>query len=87
MVRGRVKESMRLSRNVRRSAKPLVIVYHRYKFTDSLQYLSEVCTLLYTEVWYQWGKILTVKFSNIYFHRNLLFETHLKRNFRLKTRF
>lgn len=50
MVRGRVKESMRLSRNVRRSAKPLVIVYHRYKFTDSLQYLSEVCTLLYRSV-------------------------------------
>lgn len=42
MVRGRVKESMRLSRNVKRSAKPLVIVYHRYKFTDSLHYLSEV---------------------------------------------
>ncbi|KAJ6620944.1 Hyaluronidase Tab, partial [Pseudolycoriella hygida] len=41
MVRGRVKESMRLSRNVKRSVKPSVIVYHRYKFTDSLNYLSE----------------------------------------------
>lgn len=42
MVRGRVKESMRLSGNTKRSAKPLVIVYHRYKFTDSLNYLSQV---------------------------------------------
>ncbi|KAG4078529.1 hypothetical protein HA402_009241 [Bradysia odoriphaga] len=41
MVRGRIKESMRLSRNVKRSSKPLVIAYHRYKFTDSLKYLSE----------------------------------------------
>lgn len=47
LVRGRVKESMRLSRNVKRSAKPLVIVYHRYKFTDSLHYLSEVSVLLH----------------------------------------
>lgn len=43
MVRGRIKESMRLSRNVKRSAKPLVMAYHRYKFTDTLKYLSEVC--------------------------------------------
>lgn len=47
MVRGRVKESMRLSRNVKRGVKPLVIVYHRYKFTDSLKYLSEVCVFLH----------------------------------------
>lgn len=52
MVRGRVKESMRLSRNVKRSAKPMVIVYHRYKFTDSLQYLSEVSVSVgTTNIW------------------------------------
>ncbi len=46
MVRGRIRESMRLSRNVKRTAKPLVIAYHRYKFTDSLKYLSQVSVTL-----------------------------------------
>lgn len=42
MVKGRIREAIRLSLNVDRSTKPLVIAYHRYKFPDTLQYLNEV---------------------------------------------
>ncbi|KAJ6645442.1 Hyaluronidase Tab [Pseudolycoriella hygida] len=41
MVKGRIKEAIRLSSNVNQSVKPLVIAYHRYKFPDTLQYLNE----------------------------------------------
>ncbi|XP_037032943.1 hyaluronidase Tab y 2.0101-like [Bradysia coprophila] len=41
MVKGRIRESLRLSNNVNRTTKPLVIAYHRYKFPDSLQYLNQ----------------------------------------------
>lgn len=43
MVRGRVKESLRLSRRARGSRKPKVIAYFRYVFTDTKKYLNEVC--------------------------------------------
>lgn len=41
MVRGRVKEAIRVARKVKRSTKPKVYVYHRYVFTDSLNYIDE----------------------------------------------
>lgn len=41
MVRGRVKEAMRVARQVNRSTKPKVYVYHRYVFTDTLNYIDE----------------------------------------------
>lgn len=44
MVRGRVKESIRLSRRARGSRKPKVIAYFRYVFTDTKKYLNEVRT-------------------------------------------
>lgn len=44
MVRGRVKESIRLSRRARGSRKPKVIAYFRYVFTDTKKYLNEVST-------------------------------------------
>lgn len=46
MVKGRIREAMRLSSNADRSTKPLVIAYHRYKFPDTLQYLNEVSTII-----------------------------------------
>lgn len=48
MVRGRVKEAVRISLNVDRSTKPLVIAYHRYNFPDTLNNLDEVSTLYST---------------------------------------
>lgn len=42
MVKGRIREAIRLSSNVDRDTKPLVIAYHRYKFPDSLRYVNEV---------------------------------------------
>lgn len=41
MVRGRVKEAIRVARQVNKSTKPKVYVYHRYVFTDSLNYIDE----------------------------------------------
>lgn len=46
MVKGRIREAVRLSQNVEGSTKPLVIAYHRYKYPDSLEYLSEVSTYI-----------------------------------------
>lgn len=42
MVRGRVKESIRLAKRSRNLQKPKVIAYFRYVFTDTKKYLSEV---------------------------------------------
>lgn len=42
MVRGRVKESIRLAKRSRNPQKPKVIAYFRYVFTDTKKYLSEV---------------------------------------------
>lgn len=42
MVRGRIRESMRLSREVRSVNKPKVIAYYRYVFTDTKKYVSQV---------------------------------------------
>lgn len=41
MVKGRIRESLRLANNVNQTAKPLVIVYHRFKYPDSLRYLDK----------------------------------------------
>lgn len=42
LVRGRTKEAIRVSNNVKFGNKPAVLVYHRYVFTDTINYLSEV---------------------------------------------
>lgn len=42
MVRGRVKESIRLAKRSRNPQKPKVIAYYRYLFTDTKKYLNEV---------------------------------------------
>lgn len=42
MVRGRVKESIRLAKRSRNPQKPKVIAYFRYVFTDTKKFLSEV---------------------------------------------
>lgn len=42
MVRGRVRESVRLSKRSRNPQKPKVIAYFRYVFTDTKKYLTEV---------------------------------------------
>lgn len=42
MVRGRVQESIRLSRRSRTPQKPKVIAYFRYVFTDTRKFLGEV---------------------------------------------
>lgn len=42
MVRGRVRESIRLAKRARGPQKPKVIAYFRYVFTDSKKFLSEV---------------------------------------------
>lgn len=42
MVRGRVRESVRLARNARRGRDRQVIVYYRYLFTDTKRYISQV---------------------------------------------
>lgn len=42
MVRGRVRESIRLSRRARGPQKPKVIAYFRYVFTDTKKFLNEV---------------------------------------------
>lgn len=42
MVRGRVKESIRLARRSSNPQKPKVIAYFRYVFTDTKKYLNEV---------------------------------------------
>lgn len=44
MVRGRVKEALRVARQVYKSTKPKVFVYHRYVFTDTLNYIDEMET-------------------------------------------
>lgn len=41
MVRGRVKEGLRVARQVFKKTKPKVFVYHRYVFTDTLNYIDE----------------------------------------------
>lgn len=41
MVRGRVKEARRVARQSNKSTKPKVYVYHRYVFTDSLNYIGK----------------------------------------------
>ncbi|XP_055318699.1 hyaluronidase Tab y 2.0101-like [Sitodiplosis mosellana] len=41
MVRGRVKESIRLARRSRNPQKPRVIAYFRYVFTDTKKYLNQ----------------------------------------------
>lgn len=45
MVRGRIRESQRLAAKNPSAAKPQVIAYHRYVFTDTGRYLSEADTL------------------------------------------
>lgn len=45
MVRGRVKESLRLSKRSFSLRKPRVLAYFRYVFTDSKKFLSEVSIL------------------------------------------
>lgn len=46
MVRGRVREAVRLAKQSRSSKKPQVLAYFRYVFTDTKQYLSEVCLFI-----------------------------------------
>lgn len=45
MVRGRVKESVRLARRVQAIQKPQVLAYFRYVFTDTKRYLNEVSVI------------------------------------------
>lgn len=42
MVRGRVKEAMRLTKQSHATNKPQVFAYFRYVFTDTKKFLSEV---------------------------------------------
>lgn len=42
MVRGRMRESIRLAKQSRNSQKPQVFAYHRYVFTDTKKPLSDV---------------------------------------------
>lgn len=42
MVRGRMKESIRLARQAPNAQKPQVIAYFRYVFTDTKKFLSDV---------------------------------------------
>lgn len=45
MVRGRIREAIRLSQNVRAANKPKVLAYYRYCFTDSKKLISQVQSL------------------------------------------
>lgn len=42
MVRGRIRESVRLSKKSRAMKKPQVIAYYRYVFTDTKKFISDV---------------------------------------------
>lgn len=42
LVRGRAREAIRVANRARSNVKPRVLVYHRYVFTDTRNYLSEV---------------------------------------------
>lgn len=42
LVRGRVKESIRLAKRVQNPHQPKVIAYFRYVFIDTKNYLNEV---------------------------------------------
>nr|E0XKJ9.1 RecName: Full=Hyaluronidase Tab y 2.0101; AltName: Full=Allergen Tab a 2; AltName: Allergen=Tab y 2.0101; Flags: Precursor [Tabanus yao]ADM18346.1 putative Tab y 2 allergen [Tabanus yao] len=41
LVKGRVDEAVRMAKMVKKPAKPPVLVYHRYVFTDTLEYISK----------------------------------------------
>lgn len=42
MVKGRVREAVRVAENVKKNQRPQVLVYHRYLEPDTLKYLSAV---------------------------------------------
>lgn len=58
MVRGRVRESLRLARNSRGRDRK-VIVYYRYLFTDTRRYLSQV-GILYKQLFRRAIAITTI---------------------------
>lgn len=60
MVRGRIRESVRLAKKSRAMKKPQVIAYYRYVFTDTKKFISDV-TSYYFDIFFR----IIISFSHL----------------------
>lgn len=71
MVRGRVRESIRLSKRANSSKQRKVIAYFRYVFTDTKKFLNEVREIV------NFKARIQLNFSSSFFENILFPERHL----------